>query len=81
MKISRPAKRRTARFLLKGKNTRYAHADHPHRRRQQGEALKEVIARNIRMVEEKLETAIRAGRGCGMQDGEIRELFDLMMEE
>ncbi len=34
-----------------------------------------------RMVEEKLETAIRAGRGCGMQDGEIRELFDLMMEE
>jgi Predicted transcriptional regulators len=34
-----------------------------------------------RMVEEKLETAIRAGRNCGMQDDEIRELFDLMMEE
>lgn len=32
-------------------------------------------------VETKLELAIQAGRRCGMKDNEIRELFDLIMEE
>lgn len=32
-------------------------------------------------VESKLEEAIREGRGCGMEDEEIRELFNLIMEE
>ncbi len=31
-------------------------------------------------VEDKMEGAVRAGRECGMEDKEIRELFDLMME-
>ncbi len=31
-------------------------------------------------VEDKMEAAIRAGRGCGMEDKEIRELFELIME-
>lgn len=34
-----------------------------------------------REVEKKLEDAILSGRGCGMKDEEIRELFDLIMEE
>lgn len=34
-----------------------------------------------RGVEAKLEEAVREGRSCGMEDGEIRELFDLIMEE
>lgn len=32
-------------------------------------------------VEAELETAIRKGRRCGMSDRDIRELFDLIMEE
>lgn len=32
-------------------------------------------------VEADLERAIRKGRCCGMNDSELRELFDLMMEE
>ncbi len=32
-------------------------------------------------VESELEQAIRNGRKCGMKDTEIRELFDLIMEE
>lgn len=32
-------------------------------------------------VESELEQAIRDGRKCGMKDAEIRELFDLIMEE
>lgn len=32
-------------------------------------------------VEADLEMAIRKGRSCGMKDQEIRDLFDLMMEE
>lgn len=32
-------------------------------------------------VEEKLEDAIRTGRRCGMKDEEIRELFNIIMEE
>lgn len=32
-------------------------------------------------VEAKLELAIQEGRKCGMKDEEIRELFDLIMEE
>lgn len=32
-------------------------------------------------VESELEQAIRNGRKCGMKDAEIRELFDLIMEE
>ena len=32
-------------------------------------------------VEEKLEDAIRTGRHCGMKDEEIRELFNIIMEE
>ena len=32
-------------------------------------------------VEEKLEDAIRTGRLCGMKDEEIRELFNIIMEE
>lgn len=32
-------------------------------------------------VESKLETAIQEGRRCGMKDEEIRELFELILEE
>ena len=32
-------------------------------------------------IEIKLELAIHEGRKCGMTDEEIRELFDLIMEE
>lgn len=32
-------------------------------------------------VEAKLEEAISAGRYCGMKDEEIRELFDLILED
>ena len=32
-------------------------------------------------VEEKLEDAIRTGRLCGMKDEEIRDLFEMIMEE
>lgn len=32
-------------------------------------------------VESKLETAIQEGRRCGMKDDEIRELFELILEE
>ena len=32
-------------------------------------------------VESKLELAIQEGRKCGMKDDEIRELFELIMEE
>lgn len=32
-------------------------------------------------VENALENAIRKGRSCGMEAAEIRELFDLLMEE
>lgn len=32
-------------------------------------------------VESKLETAIQEGRKCGMKDDEIRELFELILEE
>ena len=32
-------------------------------------------------VEPELEQAIQDGRKCGMKDAEIRELFDLIMEE
>lgn len=32
-------------------------------------------------VESELEKAIQDGRKCGMKDTEIRELFDLIMEE
>ena len=32
-------------------------------------------------VESKLELAIQEGRKCGMKDAEIRELFELIMEE
>lgn len=32
-------------------------------------------------VEADLEMAIRKGRCCGMSETELRELFDLMMEE
>jgi len=32
-------------------------------------------------VERDLEAAIRKGKSCGMNDGEIRQLFDLLMEE
>jgi len=32
-------------------------------------------------VENRLELAIQSGRRCGMKDEEIRELFDLIMEE
>ena len=34
-----------------------------------------------REVENKLESAVQEGRKCGMKDEEIRELFDLIMEE
>ena len=34
-----------------------------------------------REVEARLEDAVRAGRSCGMEDREIRELFDLIKEE
>ncbi len=39
-----------------------------------------VIEEQRREVEKKLELAIMAGRNCGMQDTEIRELFELIME-
>lgn len=39
-----------------------------------------VIEEQRREVEKKLEQAIIAGRSCGMQDTEIRELFELIME-
>lgn len=32
-------------------------------------------------VERELENAIEKGRRCGLTDGEIRQLFDLMMED
>ncbi len=32
-------------------------------------------------VESKLESAIQEGRKCGMKDDEIRELFELILEE
>ena len=32
-------------------------------------------------VEEKLEDAIRAGRSCGMKKEEIRDLFEMILEE
>ncbi|MDE7284991.1 MAG: GntR family transcriptional regulator [Lachnospiraceae bacterium] len=32
-------------------------------------------------VESKLEAAIQEGRKCGMKDDEIRELFELILEE
>lgn len=32
-------------------------------------------------VEDMLEQAIRAGRSCGMEDGEIEEMFQLILEE
>lgn len=32
-------------------------------------------------VEEKLEEAIRAGQSCGMRKEEIRELFEMILEE
>lgn len=32
-------------------------------------------------VEAKLELAIQEGRNCGMKDNEIRELFELILEE
>ncbi len=32
-------------------------------------------------VERDLETAIRKGKSCGMTDEELRQLFDLLMEE
>ncbi|MCM1263567.1 MAG: GntR family transcriptional regulator [Butyrivibrio sp.] len=32
-------------------------------------------------VETKLELAIQEGRNCGMKDDEIRELFELILEE
>lgn len=32
-------------------------------------------------VESKLEAAIQEGRKCGMNDDEIRELFELILEE
>lgn len=34
-----------------------------------------------RDVEADLEKAIQKGRGCGLSDDEIRELFELIMEE
>ena len=34
-----------------------------------------------REVETALETAVQRGRNCGLSDGEIRELFELIMEE
>lgn len=32
-------------------------------------------------VESLLEQAIRAGRSCGMEDGELREMFELILGE
>ena len=32
-------------------------------------------------VERDLETAIRKGKSCGMDDEELRQLFDLLMED
>jgi len=32
-------------------------------------------------VERDLDAAIRKGKSCGMDDGELRQLFDLLMEE
>ena len=34
-----------------------------------------------REVEEGLEKAVEKGRRCGMNDEEIRELFELIMED
>lgn len=36
---------------------------------------------NRKQVEEQLETAINHGIACGMEKAEIRELFDLIMED
>ena len=43
-----------------------------------GELVQETRRRE---VESQLEMAIRAGRSCGMQDQELRELFELILEE
>ena len=34
-----------------------------------------------REVENELESAVEKGRGCGLTDEEIRELFELIMED
>lgn len=34
-----------------------------------------------REVEECMDDAVKKGRNCGMSDGELRELFDLVMED
>lgn len=34
-----------------------------------------------REVEECMDGAVKKGRNCGMSDGELRELFDLVMED
>lgn len=45
-------------------------------------ANQELLAEEKRReVEAELEQAIRKGRSCGMKDSEIKELFQILMEE
>ncbi|MBS6395667.1 MAG: GntR family transcriptional regulator [Clostridiales bacterium] len=41
----------------------------------------QLLEEKKREVESELESAIRKGRSCGMNDGEIMELFHIILEE
>lgn len=41
----------------------------------------QLLEENKKEVEAELERAIRKARSCGLEDGEIREMFELMLSE
>lgn len=41
----------------------------------------QLLEENKKEVEAELEQAIRKARSCGLEDGEIREMFELMLSE
>ena len=46
-----------------------------------GELKEDTALPSVREVEADLEMAIRKGRSCGMSDQEIRELFQIVLED